>query len=155
MKIAIVREVHPNECRVAATPDVTQQLIKLGFDVAVDVTSADSNSADRDAAMADPEWFYYRRYPKARFVTSTIRVVGNDRYEAGGTLTIKGVSRTVVLPFTWKEAQDQARMTGEVILRRTDFGIGEGEWEDGDIIGLDVRVIVDLSLVRRPGSAVE
>ena len=125
------------------------------FDVTVDVTSADSNSADRDAAMADPEWFHFRRYPEARFVTSTIKARGNDHYEAQGTLTIKGASRPVVLPFTWREAHNQAKMIGEALLRRTEFGIGEGEWEDGDVIGLDVRVIVDLSLVRGSASTGE
>ncbi len=66
------------------------QLASSAFDVSVDVTTADSDSADRDAAMADPEWFHFKRYPRATFVTSSIRAVGKESYEAQGTLTIKG-----------------------------------------------------------------
>lgn len=119
-----------------------------GFDVSVDVSSADTNSADRDDAMAEPEWFFSKRYPKATFITSAIRAVGPGRYEAQAVLTIKGVSRSVVLPFTWSVSGNRAKMDGVTLLRRTDFKIGEGEWVSGDTIGLDVKVIVDLSLIR-------
>jgi len=129
----------------------SHRLAASGFDVTVDVTSADTNSADRDASLADPEWFYFERYPHATFVTSAIRSMGNGRYEADATLTIKGLSRAMVLPFTWKASGDRAKMAGEVTLRRTDFNIGEGEWAEGDIIGLDVHVIVDLALSRVAG----
>ncbi len=36
MKIGIPKEIHDGEKRVATTPDVTKQLIKLGFEVAVE-----------------------------------------------------------------------------------------------------------------------
>jgi H+-translocating NAD(P) transhydrogenase subunit alpha len=36
MKIAVPREVHANECRVASTPDVVEKLIALGFEVSVE-----------------------------------------------------------------------------------------------------------------------
>jgi polyisoprenoid-binding protein YceI len=128
------------------------RLAASGFDVTVDVTSADTNSADRDAALADPEWFFSERYPRATFVTSAIRSMGNGRYEADATLTIKGVSRSVVLPFTWRESGGRAEMDGEAVLHRTDFNIGEGEWAEGDVIGLDVRVRVDLALTQLPAN---
>jgi NAD(P) transhydrogenase subunit alpha len=35
MKIAIPKELKPGECRVAATPDTTKALIKLGYDVSI------------------------------------------------------------------------------------------------------------------------
>jgi hypothetical protein len=34
---------------------------------------------------------------------------------------------------------------------RTDFNVGEGEWKAGDVIGLDVRVVVELRLRRASG----
>ncbi len=47
MKIGIPKEVHEGEKRVATTPDVTRQLIKLGFEVAVESRAgAAANFAD-------------------------------------------------------------------------------------------------------------
>ena len=37
-------------------------------------------------------------------------------------------------------------MTGEFSLRRTDFGVGSGEWSTGDSIGLEVRLAFDIPL---------
>ena len=36
MKIGAPREVHPQECRVAITPDTAEQIQKLGYTVAIE-----------------------------------------------------------------------------------------------------------------------
>ena len=60
MKIAVPREVHAGERRVATTPDVVKQLMKLGFDVSVESGagvhasySDDAYAAERDAMIPD------------------------------------------------------------------------------------------------------
>lgn len=119
------------------------------FQVEVDVTSVDTASSDRDEALSQPAWFDFLRYPKAHFVTSAMRATGPSSFEAEGQLTIKGRRRPLRLPFTWRPRPDGADLTASVTLQRTDFGIGQGEWSSGDVIGLEVRVMVDLSLYRR------
>ena len=65
MKIGVPREIHAGEQRVATTPDVASQLIKLGFSVAVEkdagVAAKFSNSAYEEAGCevhpsADAVW---------------------------------------------------------------------------------------------------
>lgn len=116
------------------------------FEVTVDITSADTGSSDLNEGMALPEWFNFQRYPRATFVTSAIRRLGPDRYEARGALTIKGIEREVTLPFRWQRSGDQAEIEGETVMRRTDFKLGEGEWASGAALGLDVRVWARLHL---------
>ena len=118
------------------------------FKVTVDVASADTGSSDLNEGIALPEWFNLQRYPRAIFVTSAIRRLGPARYEARGTLTIKGVQREVSLPFSWQHAGDKATIEGETVLRRTDFKLGEGEWANGAALSLDVRVWARLRLRR-------
>ncbi|MCL1465525.1 Re/Si-specific NAD(P)(+) transhydrogenase subunit alpha [Argonema galeatum A003/A1] len=36
MKVGIPKEIHPGECRVAATPDTAKRLMKLGFEVLIE-----------------------------------------------------------------------------------------------------------------------
>lgn len=52
MRIAVPREIHANESRVAATPEVVTQLIKLGFDVAVEA-DAGGKASFNDHAYRD------------------------------------------------------------------------------------------------------
>jgi len=49
MKIGAPREVHPNECRVAITPDTAQQLQKLGFSVAIEAGAGEKAHFADDA----------------------------------------------------------------------------------------------------------
>ncbi|HKO90289.1 MAG TPA: alanine dehydrogenase, partial [Polyangiaceae bacterium] len=48
MKIAVPREIHPAERRVAATPDTVKRLLKLGFEVSIGA-GAGAGSAISDA----------------------------------------------------------------------------------------------------------
>src|SRR5687768_2652761 len=53
MKIAVPREIHPGERRVAATPETVKRLIKLGFDVSIAAgAGAGSSISDADYAAA-------------------------------------------------------------------------------------------------------
>ncbi|MCC6706599.1 MAG: Re/Si-specific NAD(P)(+) transhydrogenase subunit alpha [Gammaproteobacteria bacterium] len=52
MKIAVPREVHAGERRVATTPEVVKQLIKLGFDVSVEA-GAGAAASYADEAYAE------------------------------------------------------------------------------------------------------
>jgi polyisoprenoid-binding protein YceI len=133
---------HKFDANVAFDP---ADLADSRFDIEVDVTSADTQSSDRDDALGDPEWFDFPHHPKASFVSSSIAAAGDGRYEAKGTLTIKGVSRDITFPFTWQEQNGAAELKGETTLLRTDFHIGEGEWAEDDTIGMKVRVLADLT----------
>ena len=52
MKIGVPKEIHAGERRVATTPEVAQQLIKLGFEVAVQSGAGDASSYS-DKAYAE------------------------------------------------------------------------------------------------------
>jgi len=118
-----------------------------GFDVTIDVTSIDTGSRQRDRELPKEAWFHFEAHPQATFRTSQIRRAG-DGYEAVAELTIRGNTHEIVLPFTWRTEGGRAEMDGEVTIDRTRYGVGQGDWEDPDAIGHDVKVIVDLTLER-------
>jgi polyisoprenoid-binding protein YceI len=128
-----------------------QQLSGSELEVTVDVTSADMDSQDVNEAIQDKDWFSVSRHPKASFTSTTFESAGPDRYLATGTLTVKGISREVTVPFRWSSSGDRGRMEGTVTLDRRDFGVGEGEWATGDVIGVSVEVRFDVALTRGSG----
>ena len=115
--------------------------------IEIDVASFNSGSRDRDSNVTNPEWFAAEDHPEAVFETTAFRET-DQGFEADATLSIKGVSRDVTLPFTLDIDGDRAHMQGELEIVRTAFDVGEGDWESGDTVGLDVRVIVDLVATR-------
>jgi NAD(P) transhydrogenase subunit alpha len=52
MKIGVPKEVHTNECRVAATPASVQKLIKLGYEVSIETGAGTSANYFDDAYQA-------------------------------------------------------------------------------------------------------
>jgi len=116
--------------------------------VTVDVGSAVTGDADRDQALPNNDWFAAQRFPKAVFTTTAIKDLGGGHYQATGDLAIKGVHRPVVLPFTLAMAGDTARMSGQLVLNRTAFGIGQGQWSTPDVVDTKDAVIVQLTAHR-------
>jgi len=116
--------------------------------VSVDVASAATGDADRDQAMPTIDWFSAKTQPRATFTTSAFKDLGGGRYQASGDLTIRGVTKPVVLPFTLVLSGDTARMNGSLVLNRTAFGIGQGQWKTGDVVATEVTVTVALTARR-------
>jgi len=108
--------------------------------VEIDLASIDAGSAEADDESAGKLWFNRSAYPKATFVSSQVRAVGNNRYEMRGTLTLKGRSRDMVVPVTYAPGHSAAIFDGGFILKRLDFGIGEGMWADVATVANEVSV---------------
>jgi polyisoprenoid-binding protein YceI len=116
--------------------------------VSIDMTSATTGDADRDQALPSPDWFSAKAQPRATFTSASFKDLGGGKYQAAGDLTIRGVKRPVVLPFTLAISGDTAKMNGAVDLNRTVFGVGQGQWKTGDVVGTQVSVTVALTAHR-------
>ena len=117
--------------------------------VDVDLASATTGDTQKDEAMPGADWFDTSTFAKARFEATGFEPKGGDNFEAHGKLTMRGVSKDVTLPFTLSLASDTAHAVGKAKLVRTDFGVGQGAWSTGDMVGLDVTVDVDLVAAKK------
>lgn len=116
--------------------------------VEIDTASADTQDAERDRLLRGPDFFAAERFPKAVFETLRIRHGGDGSYAATGRLTLRDATRDVALRFTFHPARGgaPARLQGETLIRRLDFGVGQGEWRDTTWVGDEVQVRFDLAL---------
>ncbi len=117
------------------------------FDVVVILASADTANAERDEMLAGGEFFDAGSVREARYVASTFRALGGNRYVAEGTLRLKGVKKPVPLTFTWTPGA-QPVLQGEARLSRLAFQVGTGDWTDTDL--LPDEVVVKTRLVLAP-----
>lgn len=121
------------------------------FRVEIALASADTGDTDRDLALEGADFFAVERWPSARFSADRFVALGNGRFEALGRLTIRDMSREVRLPFSFEPAADGSRagLAGGTTIRRLDYGIGQGEWQDTQWLGDEVRIRFTLQLQRR------
>ncbi len=108
--------------------------------VEVDLASIDTGSTDGDQEVAGKTWFNTPAFPTARFVTRSVKALGDHRYEATGQLTIKGKTQDVVVPATFTAQGQTGVFEGRFTLRRGDFAIGEGPWAKFDVVANDVQI---------------
>jgi polyisoprenoid-binding protein YceI len=108
--------------------------------IEIDLASIDAGSSEADDESAGKLWFNRSAYPKAQFVSSQIRALGNNHFEMRGTLTLKGRSRDMIVPVTFTPGKNAATFDGAFILKRLEFGIGEGMWADVATVANEVQV---------------
>ncbi|QDX80282.1 polyisoprenoid-binding protein [Denitratisoma sp. DHT3] len=106
----------------------------------IELASIDTGSKEADDEAIGKQWFNVKAFPTASFVSSRVRSLSKDRYEVGGTLTIKGKSREIVTPVSVKTDASGAVFEGGFNLKRADYGIGEGPWADFDTVGNEIQI---------------
>lgn len=113
--------------------------------VTIDTASADSSSPERDGALPGPDWFDVAAHPTASFVATDIQTA-EEGYIANGTLTLKGTSNEVVLPFTLHIEGDTAHVTGSLTIDRNDYSVGTGALSP--MVGAKVTISLDINATR-------
>ncbi len=115
-------------------------------DIRVQTASVDAGGAEANATLADPAWFDVRRWPQATFVSNRLVALGGNRYQASGTLTIKGRSRPATVPFTATAVAGGMALDGALDISRSAWGIGGGEWADPSVVADAVQIRFHLVL---------
>ena len=125
-------------------------------EVVIDVASVDSQSKDRDEMIRSANLFDVAVWPEARFQAARFAAKGAGAYEAAGKLTLRDVTRDVVLPFTLTvedHPEDTgvllARAQGKLAVKRLDYGVGQGIWTDTSVVADEVEIHIDI-LATRP-----
>jgi polyisoprenoid-binding protein YceI len=106
----------------------------------VDLASIDLGNAEGETEARRKPWLNVEAFPKAKFVATSVKALGGNRFEARGALTIKGASREVVAPFALTEAAGVRTVEGQFPIKRLQFKIGEGPWADTDTVADEVLV---------------
>ncbi len=106
----------------------------------IDTASASFASAEVGAEAQRAAWFDSAQFRDARFESTAVKALDGGRYELSGRLTLKGRTRDLVLPIVLARSGDAGTASGSFALRRLDFGIGEGEWSDTNLVAAEVQV---------------
>ena len=116
--------------------------------VTVDLASADTGDGQRDDSLKGSDFFDIGAHPAAVFTAREIRHLGGDRYEARGTLDLRGASKPATLRFTLRIDGDRAHVSGTARIDRTAFGVGQGEWAATDAIAAGVDIAFAFTATR-------
>jgi len=123
---------------------------------AIDVASVDTGVADRDAHLRSDDFFNADRFPRFAFRSTAIERVTDRNWRMTGDLTIRDVTRPVVLDVEFEGrgvdayGKERAGFTATTKISRRDFGVN---WNSaieagGVVVGDSVRITLNIAVVR-------
>jgi polyisoprenoid-binding protein YceI len=122
------------------------------------VNSISTNNEQRDAHLKNGDFFEAETYPDILFSGDKMEKTGEDEYKLHGTLTLKGVSKPVMLTAEfggitkdpWGNTRAGFSVSGKI--RRVDYGISFGAVADasgGLLLADEVKIDANVQFVKQ------
>lgn len=135
-------------------------LTRSTVEIEIDAASIDTGVADRDNHLRSPDFLDVDEFPKLRFKSTKVEKAGGEGYRIHGDLTIRGVTREVVLDAEYggqgKDPWGNQRLafTATAALDRSDFGL---KWNQvleagGVLVGERIDIEIEVQAVQAAAS---
>ncbi|PRC93634.1 hypothetical protein S2091_1635 [Solimicrobium silvestre] len=108
--------------------------------VEIEIASFDLGDPDYNKEVLKKEWFNAAQFPKASFVSTSMKSAANGTLTATGKLTIKGKTVDVSFPVSIKKEGSNQVFDGVLPIKRLTFNIGEGDWKDTSMVADEVVI---------------
>jgi polyisoprenoid-binding protein YceI len=133
--------------------DVTKSKV----DITIDTTTVDTGEPKRDGHLKSPDFFDVAKFPTMTFKSKKVEQAGAGKLKITGDLTIRGVTKEVVLDVDgpsaavkdpWGNQRAAANATTKV--NRQDFGVKWNATMDngGVVVGDEVSITIDVEMTK-------
>jgi polyisoprenoid-binding protein YceI len=133
--------------------DVTKSTVEAS----IETGTVDTRVADRDAHLRSPDFFDAAKYPAMTFKSTRVEKAGQGKLKVHGNLTIKDVTKPVVLDVTgptgeikdpWGNTRRGVSATAKI--NRRDFGLNWSKViEAGPVVGDEVTIEIEAELLKK------
>jgi len=127
--------------------------LKVNFEI--DTKSIDSGWAARDEHLRKADFFNVEKFPKMTFTSTAVKVLGDNKSQVTGNLTLLGVTKPVTLEVTLNKLDinpitktQTAGITATTTIKRSDWGMTTYVPAVGD----DIPVRIDAELTPVQGA---
>jgi polyisoprenoid-binding protein YceI len=120
-----------------------EQSLSNSFKASVKTNTINTGIDARNNHLKKENYFNVDKFPLINIESNKITSVGNGKYLANCTIKIKGVSKSIPIPFTYNYINNTGVFKSSFVLNRLDFKVGESSFvlSDDVLIQLDLEVI--------------
>jgi polyisoprenoid-binding protein YceI len=131
---------------------------KSSVDVIIDVSTVDTREPKRDEDLRSDRFFDVKDFPTMTFKSNKVEQVAPGKLKVTGDLTIRGVTKPVVLDVDGPTApvkdpwgNQRAAATATTKVNRQDFGVKWNANMDngGVVVGDDVSITIDVEMIKQ------
>ncbi|MGX9986796.1 YceI family protein [Soonwooa purpurea] len=123
------------------------------FDFTIDVASIDTDVEPRDNHLKSADFFDVEKFPKMTFKSTTVNKAKGNAYVVAGDLTIKGVTKPIVVTLTYggknKDQQGNEKMGIQTNFKINRFDYGISYDPSGTALGKNVDISVFAELTKK------
>jgi polyisoprenoid-binding protein YceI len=112
------------------------------FSVSIDANTINTGIDVRDENLRGDEYLDTKKFPRISFVSRQITALNKpNTFSMKGTITIKGISKEIVFPFTAVPKNGGLVFAGDFKINRIDFRIGVGSLVLSDNMQISLSVL--------------
>ena len=107
--------------------------------------SYDLGDAQYNKEVAGKDWFDSKNHPNGVFKLTSVKPAAGG-FAATGELTLRGKTKVLQFPVKLVSGPKAHVFTGDVTIKRLEFGIGQGDWADTALVADNVKIEFKMSL---------
>jgi polyisoprenoid-binding protein YceI len=118
----------------------------------IQTASVNTGNEKRDGHLSSPDFFDVAQFPTMTFVSTKVEPKGKDHYALHGDLTMRGVTKPVVLDLEFlgemadAKAGTRAGWEASGTIKRSDFGVSWSKTLDNGGVVVGDEVSIDLAV---------
>ncbi|NLO03923.1 MAG: polyisoprenoid-binding protein [Bacteroidales bacterium] len=153
LMISNVKGEFKNFTAVIENEDFTSGLVKAS----IETSSVNTNNNERDNHLKSADFFDIEKYPEMTFESTSFLKEDDDKYQLKGLLTIKGISKEVVLDVEfgginkdpWENQKAGFSFDGKI--NRKDWGLNWNTTLEtgGVLVGDEVKISGEVQFVKQ------
>lgn len=133
-------------------------LTKSKIEATIDVTGIDTREPKRDEHLKSPDFFDAAKFPTMTFKSKAITKAGENKYQVVGDLTIRGITKQVLLevegsskPIKDPWGNEKLGGVARTRINRQEFGMtfNKALETGGLVVANEVDVTIDLELTKK------
>jgi polyisoprenoid-binding protein YceI len=136
----------------------TENPLESSVTASIDLSSIDTNNADRDAHIKSKDFFEVEQYPTMNYRSTALRANGDD-FVLDGELSLHGITKSVPLKLELggfgpdAYGGQRAGFTATAEISRNDFGIDIAMPLDGGgvVVGDKISIHLEIEVVLQQG----
>ncbi len=158
----MISTVRGSFAKFSGTVDIDEtNTARSAVDVQIETTSIDTRDAQRDGHLRGADFFDADKYPYLAFKSKRVETEGKSRAKVIGDLTIRDVTREVVLDTEYNGQSKSpfgttsAGFEAQTKISRKEWGLN---WNmaletGGVLVGDEIKIAIQLELVKQPEDA--
>jgi len=96
----------------------------------------------RDEHLRKVEYFDVAKFPKITLQSTKIEKTGPITFKGSFNLTMKGVTKVVVIPFTFMKIPEKTEFKGSFQINRRDYGVGDKSMTLSDNATINLSILI-------------